>query len=91
MEFEAKCIAKSTHAIRNGANMSCPDSSLRWFSSAFVVQKNHHTKPFLEKSIGQECPAKIQLGRFDWKSASGKIGFCDCRLRKTTIGQICPT
>jgi hypothetical protein len=40
---------------------------------------------FLEKSIGQECPANVGFWRFDSEGASGKIRFCDCRLRKTTI------
>jgi hypothetical protein len=45
MEFGARFITKFTHAIRNGANRSYKCSSLRRFSSSFVVQKfiNHQT------------------------------------------------
>jgi hypothetical protein len=33
----------------------------------------HHPKWFLEKSIGQECPATVRFWRFDSEGASGNV------------------
>jgi hypothetical protein len=43
---------------------------------------------FLEKVMGQVCPATVGLGRFDSEGASGKIRCSDCPLRNLTIRAI---
>jgi hypothetical protein len=69
--LEGRNFAKFPHWKGFGGDMSCKSSKFRWFSSAFVLQKFSLQNGFLEKPIGQECPAKVRFR----KKVGEEMGF----------------
>jgi hypothetical protein len=73
MEFGAKIITKFTHAIQNWGVYLLQKCVIEVVFECFCPAKMHHPKRFLEKSIGQECPATVGFWRFHWEGASGNV------------------
>jgi hypothetical protein len=78
MEFGAKILTKFTHAIRNWGVYVLQKCVIEVVLECFCPAKMHHPKRFLEKSIGQECPATIRLGglgKWKWKKWILRLPF----------------
>jgi hypothetical protein len=91
MELKAKGIVKFIPPRRFGGKYVLQRFVIGVGFECLCPAKIHLANGFLEKKIGQVCPANVRLRRFDSEGTRGKIEFCDRPLRKTTIRPIIPT